>query len=83
MLHVNHCVEHLRQAVVCYADVSTVFWTWSEPKKKTLAYVRVAHTCRDFGVVKEWAGRRSIKGHFDDTVFIEGGPVHVEEEVVR
>lgn len=80
-MHVSHCMEHLRQAVMCNVDVSTVYWTWSEPLKKNLADARVAHTCRDFGAVKEWAEGRIVEGGFDDTVFVEGGPVHVEEEV--
>ena len=82
LMHVSHCMEHLRQAVMCNVDISTVFWTWSEVKKKALADARVTHTCRDFGAVKEWAEGRRIEGRFDDNLFVEGGPVHVEEDVI-
>jgi hypothetical protein len=74
-------MEHLRQAVMCNVDVSTVFWSWSEKKQRNLADARVAHTCRDFGTVKKWAEGRIVEEGFDDTVYLEGGPVFVEEEV--
>lgn len=61
-MHIEHCIEQLRQAVMCYGDTTPV----------TLKAVRNAegkvwgllgetereHTCRDWRSVREWATER-------------------------
>lgn len=77
-MHSGHCIEHLRQAIMCNADISTVYWTWNEKKQRTLADAQVTHVCRDFDAIKEWGMERQVKEAFDPSVYIEGNPIFKE-----
>ncbi|KAG7093343.1 hypothetical protein E1B28_007023 [Marasmius oreades] len=53
--HVDHCIEHIRQAIVCSSDVSLIIWQWFPEKNKTLGRSGTPHTCRNFDKIYEWA----------------------------
>ncbi|KAL4993635.1 hypothetical protein BDV10DRAFT_198160 [Aspergillus recurvatus] len=57
--HLDHCSESLRQSLMCSSDVSTIHWVWSDEHHRWQADGRVAHTCRDFAVVRDWAFERT------------------------
>ncbi|KAL4874961.1 hypothetical protein BJY04DRAFT_172202 [Aspergillus karnatakaensis] len=57
--HLDHCSESLRQSLMCSSDVSTIHWAWSDEHHKWQADGRVAHTCRDFQAIREWAFERT------------------------
>ncbi|CRG92118.1 hypothetical protein PISL3812_09173 [Talaromyces islandicus] len=49
--HVRHCIDYLRQSLICHADTNV------EPVIEDLHGVRgfgVEHKCRDFSRVKDW-----------------------------
>lgn len=73
---IGHCIEHIRQGMVCNADISTVYWTWSPTRKATLADARITHTCRDFDAIKEWALENRLEKEWNNGVYVEGNPVH-------
>ncbi|KAL0564193.1 hypothetical protein V5O48_017862 [Marasmius crinis-equi] len=53
--HIDHCIEHLRQAITCSSDVSLIVWKWFPEKNKTLGLSGTPHTCRNFDKIYEWA----------------------------
>ncbi|KAJ7643132.1 hypothetical protein DFH06DRAFT_953008, partial [Mycena polygramma] len=57
--HIRHCVGVIRQALMCFADISAVVWQWSD--KLQLAEERddILHVCRDFDQIREWASHRT------------------------
>jgi hypothetical protein len=52
-MHLGHCIEHLRHAIMCNADISTAYWQWNEEIGKTQADARVVHTCREWESIRE------------------------------
>ncbi|KII95582.1 hypothetical protein PLICRDRAFT_34492 [Plicaturopsis crispa FD-325 SS-3] len=53
--HIPHCLGVVRQALMCYSDISTVVWQWDEQIQRVMNRVDVMHTCRDFSKIHDWA----------------------------
>ncbi|KAK8044802.1 hypothetical protein PG993_004826 [Apiospora rasikravindrae] len=54
--HWDHCIDSLRQVLMCHADVSPVSWRLNVPVKKMLIpQLSTTHTCRNFSRIHEWA----------------------------
>jgi hypothetical protein len=58
--HADHCLESLRQAVMCSADVSIYTLEWT-PHSKYKPAVRVPqpHACVDWEALHGWMGERA------------------------
>ncbi|KAJ7124649.1 hypothetical protein C8R43DRAFT_1147370 [Mycena crocata] len=69
--HLRHCVGAIRQAVMCYADVTPVVWQWSTKYNEAEQRDDVLHTCRDFDRIKGWAREHSNGGLPDLSVYLE------------
>ncbi|KAK7019771.1 hypothetical protein VNI00_017937 [Paramarasmius palmivorus] len=65
-MHVSHCVEHLRQSIICASDVSTIVWQWNPEKNRTMGRSGVPHTCRNFEKISEWAAQPENRLRFED-----------------
>jgi hypothetical protein len=63
--HVAGCVDALRQALECGADVGVLVWQRDGGAGLARPRTEVAHTCRDFGRVQEWARRNRAVKEFD------------------
>ncbi|KAI9038103.1 oxidase ustYa family protein [Aspergillus affinis] len=59
-LHYDHCLDQIRQALMCAADTSVVFFEWSKQSNASRPRVDNLHTCRDFDKIKDWAFDRDI-----------------------
>ncbi|KAL7952496.1 hypothetical protein V8C34DRAFT_299191 [Trichoderma compactum] len=71
--HIGHCLESLRQSIMCHADITPAVWHWdySVPNPiRNKPWLTVLHTCRDFNRIREWAKKRKIQWDFDDEVEI-------------
>lgn len=53
--HAAHCVEMLRQLLICNADISPVTWKWDPLLNRSAPLIYNEHQCRDFDKVREWA----------------------------
>ncbi|OOO06239.1 Protein of unknown function DUF3328 [Aspergillus oryzae] len=62
-IHINHCLDHLRQAVMCHSDVTPLPVLWAEKEDRPLNDFQVEHTCRNFWKVREWALERDAHRH--------------------
>lgn len=74
-IHTAHCLDQLRQALMCSADTATIPWAWSKSQGRTIADARTTHTCRDFEAIREWARGRRVEGGFDKSTYVEGSAV--------
>jgi hypothetical protein len=56
-IHVDHCVEILRQRLICTADVSVIWYWWRSDTSppKLVPKVGLPHTCRNFDKIQKWA----------------------------
>ncbi|KAF9891375.1 hypothetical protein FE257_004231 [Aspergillus nanangensis] len=51
----DHCVNSIRQSLMCSADISTIQWNWVEKDQLYNPDLRTIHTCRDFEAIRDWA----------------------------
>ncbi|KAK7911255.1 hypothetical protein PG985_013736 [Apiospora marii] len=77
-MHVDHCLESLRQSVLCQADVSVYTLEWT-PHSRYKPAVRVPqpHACVDWDALHGWMSERAAS--LDDAV---GPPAGMFEEDV-
>lgn len=67
--HVIHCVNSVRQSIMCMSDVSLVSWEWNQRLEFLIESAENVHTCRDFDRIKHWA-----LGNHLDRQFVELTP---------
>ncbi|KAJ5279203.1 hypothetical protein N7478_004575 [Penicillium angulare] len=61
MLHVEHCLDYVRQAIMCNSDLTPVPLTWYESAQTFGPDFRTTHTCRDFEGLLQWSLMRTSK----------------------
>ena len=59
--HMDHCIDSLRQHIMCASDVTPISYAWYPNYNLTLPTTAVMHTCRDFDAIREWARARKSK----------------------
>ncbi|KAJ6602798.1 hypothetical protein DFH09DRAFT_1355000 [Mycena vulgaris] len=71
-IHLRHCIGAIRQALMCYVDISPVVWQWSTRYKEAEQRDDILHTCRDFNRIQDWAKEHSMGSLPDLSVYLEG-----------
>ena len=56
----DHCIDSLRQLIMCRGDVAVQTYTWRPDLLIPWANFEVAHECIDFEAVDNWAEKRAI-----------------------
>ncbi|KAK7471275.1 hypothetical protein VKT23_002683 [Stygiomarasmius scandens] len=56
--HMDHCIDALRQTIMCASDITPIAWRWNYARGMIMRDASVVHQCRDFDKVKEWAMAR-------------------------
>ncbi|KAJ5951160.1 uncharacterized protein N7479_009573 [Penicillium vulpinum] len=59
-LHTDHCLEILRQSVMCHADISMITMTWESTSKYPAADFQNEHECKNWDTLYEWQKERSV-----------------------
>ena len=52
--HLSHCIDILRQNLVCHADVEVHTYNWVETQRYPFPDFNIRRQCRDHGAVVEW-----------------------------
>ncbi|KAJ7202035.1 hypothetical protein GGX14DRAFT_570934 [Mycena pura] len=73
--HVGHCIDWIRQSIMCTGDTSVIVWQWENWVNASIVKGNVAHTCRKFDKLQEWAKDRMLLKAYDPTV-------HIEDDIV-
>ncbi len=60
-VHTGHCVDMLRQALMCNADISTTVWQTNRDGFLRPA-VDTMHICADYAALLQWANERRLDG---------------------
>ncbi|KAI9744826.1 MAG: hypothetical protein M1818_001751 [Claussenomyces sp. TS43310] len=64
MEHVDHCLDSIRQSLMCSGDVTPLPWKWrkndTDGTDLLVPEAHVTHTCRDFDAIVQWAKDRHI-----------------------
>ncbi|KAF3919606.1 hypothetical protein ABW20_dc0103818 [Dactylellina cionopaga] len=58
--HMDHCIDTIRQSLMCSADITPLPWRWNEERQKAVPVIEVAHKCRDFDAIHEWAMQNKV-----------------------
>ncbi|KJR86042.1 uncharacterized protein SPSK_09758 [Sporothrix schenckii 1099-18] len=69
MDHIDHCVDLIRQSLMCNADTSVLTWAWDIATKTNVPHVDVAHVCKNFDKIQVWAAGYSAHGREFDAEF--------------
>ena len=67
--HIDHCIDSLRQAIMCHSDTSTLHFEWTQHRHENLVVAKTTHTCRNFDKIREWTMDKNIMG-WDPKTFV-------------
>jgi UDP-N-acetyl-D-mannosaminuronic acid transferase (WecB/TagA/CpsF family) len=54
-IHDNHCVDLIRQALMCNADISPIKWEMNAKLGIPLPSAKTVHTCKKWDSLMDWA----------------------------
>ncbi|KAG1875222.1 hypothetical protein C8R48DRAFT_769235 [Suillus tomentosus] len=57
-IHLDHCVEMIRQVIMCHSDVTMVTYDWVEGLDVPYPNFNIPHQCRDLEKILDW-----VDGH--------------------
>ncbi|KAF3909984.1 hypothetical protein ABW20_dc0109344 [Dactylellina cionopaga] len=75
MRHLDHCVDMIRQAIMCHSDISPFVWARDPRDGKAKGISSVTHTCRDFDSIQKWAQARPFRTGFNTSKTITKDPL--------
>ncbi|KAE8336292.1 hypothetical protein BDV24DRAFT_168432 [Aspergillus arachidicola] len=64
-IHLEHCLDTLRQGIMCRADISPITMRWGHKQAMPLGNFSSPHTCVAWDLITEWSKSRSISGIFE------------------
>ncbi|KAG2144906.1 hypothetical protein BD769DRAFT_1382764 [Suillus cothurnatus] len=70
-MHLDDCVELIRQSIMCNAEVVVITWDWVKNHTKPYPNFNTRHACRKFENVMDWAVQhadRSEVARMEDTI---------------
>lgn len=56
---------------MCASDVSTIVWQWNEKAEAVKIHADIAHTCRRFDLLHDWAREHHLPHQVNLTVKLE------------
>ena len=54
----DHCIDYLRQVIMCHGDITPITFEWSNERSNYLARHGTEHQCRNFDAIFYWAQGR-------------------------
>ncbi|KAG1883827.1 hypothetical protein F4604DRAFT_1516758, partial [Suillus subluteus] len=51
----DHCIEMIRQNIMCNADVKMITWDWVQGLDTPYPNFNTRHQCRNFEKILDWA----------------------------
>ena len=63
--HLDHCIDIIRQQLMCKADVTPLTWVRDPVDGKAKEVAQVIHTCNNFQSVRDWVMEHKLRVKFD------------------
>jgi hypothetical protein len=63
--HISHCIDSIRQSLMCSSDISLIVWRWNETAQRMKVHGDIAHSCRNFDAIRQWAKGRQLISKVD------------------
>jgi hypothetical protein len=60
---VEHCIDHLRQSLMCTGDMTLIKTFWIEKRQRIMADFNNDHMCRNFDALKSWSRSRNAEAN--------------------
>ncbi|KAI1453925.1 hypothetical protein F4805DRAFT_354269 [Annulohypoxylon moriforme] len=60
--HNDHCIDYLRQAIMCHGDITPITFEWISEINGYIAHHSTEHQCRNFEAIYNWAKDRDTTG---------------------
>jgi len=76
--HLDHCVDSLRQSLMCSADISTLHFEWVPKYHRNYISAKATHTCRNFEKIRQWTKDKTVP-NWDPNIFVEDSLRAAEE----
>ncbi|KAH8198750.1 hypothetical protein TruAng_007070 [Truncatella angustata] len=57
--HTDHCIDYLRQIIMCHGDITPLTMEWNTEINGFLAHHTTEHHCRSFDMIWNWAEGRN------------------------
>ncbi|KAG1724443.1 uncharacterized protein EDB91DRAFT_1062841, partial [Suillus paluster] len=58
-IHLDHCIELLRQNILCHSDVVTISYDWERSGAFPPSF-NVRHQCKDFEKILDWVDEHRV-----------------------
>lgn len=55
IVHMDHCIDQIRQALMCSSDISPRPFGWDPKLRMVMPINNVIRTCRNFDSIRDWA----------------------------
>ncbi|PYH44198.1 oxidase ustYa family protein [Aspergillus saccharolyticus JOP 1030-1] len=80
-VHIEHCIDNLRQNIMCKADVALLTFTWDPNDRAPKPNFVVEHECANWEMMDNWAEEHAFD-IFDETTLVHPtlGPSFPEKE---
>lgn len=69
--HIDHCLDSIRQSLMCHSDISPIVWQWTEPQHSVKIHGGIVHTCRNFEKIHQWAREHALQEAIDMSLFVD------------
>ncbi|OAA56509.1 hypothetical protein LEL_10959 [Akanthomyces lecanii RCEF 1005] len=66
--HLQHCVEMLRQTLMCHGDISLLTYNWVEGRSMPHPNFNTVHTCKKWDTLIKWNMHRDVTVEWEDGV---------------
>lgn len=66
---VDHCIDNLRQNIMCKGDVSLVTFDWVDEDRAPKPNFEIQHECRNWERIDMWAKEHAFD-IFDETTLV-------------
>ncbi|KAL2075217.1 hypothetical protein VTL71DRAFT_159 [Oculimacula yallundae] len=68
VVHLDHCINYLRQSIMCKADMTPIPFRLNNATRSLLPDFENVHTCRNFDKVREWGESRRSEWDVEEIV---------------
>lgn len=60
--HGSHCIDYLRQSLMCHGDLTPIYMMWSEEHGSFMGVQENIMQCRSWEAIVEWSAARNDTG---------------------
>jgi len=69
--HTSHCIDSIRQYIMCNVDISVIVWQWNAQQSFVIPRFTQPHMCQNFDKLLGWARERRMHNYIDLQLFVE------------